>query len=73
MDYQIYAYLQLGQDKAAKTVLDEMTTVSGFTETFLSGHTRWLFRRRATRSNATTGRRQRNFRFVRASWLTCRR
>ena len=37
MDYQIYAYLQLGQDKAAKAVLDEMMTVSGFTETFFVG------------------------------------
>ena len=37
MDYQVYAYLQLGQDKAAKAVLDEMTTVTGFTETFLVG------------------------------------
>jgi hypothetical protein len=37
MDYQVYAYLQLGQDKAAKAVLDDMTTVTGFTETFLVG------------------------------------
>jgi tetratricopeptide (TPR) repeat protein len=37
MDYQVYAYLQLGQDKQAKAVLDEMTTVAGFTETFLVG------------------------------------
>ena len=37
MDYQVYAYLQLGQDKAAKAVLDEMTTVAGFTETYLVG------------------------------------
>jgi tetratricopeptide (TPR) repeat protein len=37
MDYQVYAYLQLGQDKAAKAVLDEMTTVTGFTESFLVG------------------------------------
>lgn len=37
MDYQIYAYLQLGQDKAAKAVLDEMTAVTGFTETYLPG------------------------------------
>ena len=37
MDYQVYAYLQLGQDRNAKAVLDEMTTVSGFTETFLVG------------------------------------
>jgi hypothetical protein len=33
MDYQVYAYLQLGQDAKAKAVLDDMTTVKGFTET----------------------------------------
>src|SRR5262249_33827001 len=37
MDYQVYAYLQLGQDANAKAVLDDMTTVKGFTETFLPG------------------------------------
>ena len=37
MDYQVYAYLQLGQDAKAKGVLDDMTTVKGFTETFLVG------------------------------------
>ena len=37
MDYLVYAYLQLGQDAKAKAVLDDMSTVSGFTETFLSG------------------------------------
>ena len=37
MDYLVYAYLQLGQDAKAKAVLDEMTTVTGFTETFLLG------------------------------------
>jgi Tetratricopeptide repeat len=37
MDYQVYAYLQLGQDAKAKAVLDDMTTVKGFTETFLVG------------------------------------
>ena len=37
MDYQVYAYLQLGQDTKAKAVLDDMTTVKGFTETFLPG------------------------------------
>jgi tetratricopeptide (TPR) repeat protein len=37
MDYQVYAYLQLGQDAKAKAVLDDMTTVKGFTETFLPG------------------------------------
>src|SRR6185369_13940295 len=37
MDYIVYAYLQLGQDAKAKAVLDDMTKVSGFTETFLVG------------------------------------
>src|SRR3954462_7124327 len=37
MDYQVYAYLQLGQDQKAKAVMDEETTVTGFTETFLVG------------------------------------
>ena len=37
MDYQVYAYLQLGQDTKAKAALDDMTTVKGFTETFLPG------------------------------------
>ena len=33
----MYAYLQLGQDTNAKAVIDDMTTVTGFTETFLPG------------------------------------
>jgi len=37
MDYEVYAYLQLGQDARAKAIIDEMTTVSGFSETFLAG------------------------------------
>src|SRR3954462_5963493 len=37
MDYQVYAYLQLGQDTKAKAVMDDMNTVAGFTETFLPG------------------------------------
>jgi hypothetical protein len=37
MDYLVYAYLQLGQDKKAKDVIDEMNTVTGFTETFPGG------------------------------------
>src|SRR4249920_2984161 len=37
MDYQVYAYLQLGQDAKAKALLDEMPSVAGFTETFLVG------------------------------------
>src|SRR5947199_9588822 len=37
LDYQVYAYLQLGQDTKAQAVLDDMKTVAGFTETFLVG------------------------------------
>src|SRR5256885_537327 len=37
MDYQVYAYLQLGQDAKAKAIVDEGTAVTGFTETFLPG------------------------------------
>jgi tetratricopeptide (TPR) repeat protein len=37
MDYQVYGYLQLGQDKNARAVIDEMKTVTGFTETFIPG------------------------------------
>jgi hypothetical protein len=29
-DYMVYAYFQLGQDKKAHTVIDEMNTVAGF-------------------------------------------
>jgi Tfp pilus assembly protein PilF len=37
MDYQVYGYLQLGQDQKAKAILDDAATVTGFTETFLVG------------------------------------
>ena len=37
MDYRVYAYLQLGQDSNAKAVIDDMMTVTGFTETFIAG------------------------------------
>jgi len=37
MDYLVYAYLQLGEDSKANAVLAAMTTVAGFTETFLVG------------------------------------
>ncbi|MCP3370394.1 hypothetical protein [Bradyrhizobium cajani] len=37
MDYLVYAYLQLGQDEKAATVIDEMKAVTGFTETFIAG------------------------------------
>src|SRR3954469_18333988 len=37
MDYQVYAYLQLGQDSKAKAVLEDMNAVKGFAEAFLPG------------------------------------
>src|SRR5882757_6259810 len=37
MDYQVYAYLQLGQDQKAKAIVDEMTTVTGLTENYMPG------------------------------------
>jgi len=37
MDYLVYAYLQLGQDYKAKAVIDDMKTVTGFSETFIAG------------------------------------
>src|SRR5262249_10393005 len=37
MDYQVYAYLQQGQDATAHAVRDDMATVKGFTEAFLPG------------------------------------
>jgi tetratricopeptide (TPR) repeat protein len=36
MDYEVYAYLQLGQDARAKAVIDEMMTVPVSGDTFLS-------------------------------------
>jgi hypothetical protein len=37
MDYQVYAYLQLGQDAKAKALIDEMAGVIGLTETYMPG------------------------------------
>jgi hypothetical protein len=37
MDYQVYAYLQLGQDARAKAAVDEMAVVNGVSETYLPG------------------------------------
>ena len=37
MDYLVYAYLQLGQDEKAKAVVDEMGTVTGFSESSIVG------------------------------------
>ena len=37
MDYEVYAYLQLGQDDRAKTLIEEMKTVPVSSATFLAG------------------------------------
>jgi hypothetical protein len=37
MDYLVYAYLQLGQDRKAAAVIDEMTAVTGFAENYPAG------------------------------------
>lgn len=37
MDYLVYANLQLGQDRKAKAVIDEMMTVGGRPEAYLAG------------------------------------
>ena len=37
MDYQVYAYLQLGQDAKAKALIDDMAGVTGLTETYMPG------------------------------------
>ena len=37
MDYQVYGYLQLGQDAKAKALIDEMAGVTGLTETYMPG------------------------------------
>ncbi len=37
MDYEVYAYLQLGQDEKAKALINEMAEVTGLTETYLAG------------------------------------
>src|SRR3954451_3440298 len=37
MDYLAYAHLQLGEDAKARAVIDDMTKVTGFTETFIPG------------------------------------
>ena len=37
MDYLVYAYLQTAQDAKARSLIDEMPAISGFTETFIAG------------------------------------
>jgi tetratricopeptide (TPR) repeat protein len=37
IDYQVYANLQLGRDARAKALIDEMSGITGFTETYLVG------------------------------------
>ena len=53
MDYQVYGYLQLGQDTKAKALIDEMEAVGGFTElhsgAVCAGHISGALRDRARR------------------------
>src|SRR5438874_1883379 len=35
MDYEVYAYLQLGQDAKAKALIDDMDGITGLTETYM--------------------------------------
>jgi hypothetical protein len=58
MDYLVYAYLQLGQDDKARTVIDEMRTVTGFSESFIAGLTPKQPLPRATPWSAATGKRR---------------
>ena len=52
----VYAHLQLGQDKEARAVVDEMGKVAERqSECVRRRITRWRLRRRAMRSSATTG------------------
>ena len=37
MDYLVYAYLQLGQDKKAKDIVDAVNAVTSFNENYLAG------------------------------------
>jgi hypothetical protein len=37
MDYQVYAFLQVGQDAKAKALIDDMAVVTGLTETYMPG------------------------------------
>ena len=73
MDYLVYAYLQLGQDKNASFVVDEMKRLSASLRRLSPVPTPWLLRRRATPSNAATGRPRRSFRSGPALCRTYRR
>ena len=64
MDYEVYAYLQLGQDEKAKATIDEMMTVTGLTGTYLPNLCRCACAA-ATWSSAATGRPRRTSRSVR--------
>ena len=73
MDYLVYAYLQLGQDKKAAAIIDEMNAVTGFTETFIAGPyalaaspARYAVERGDWKAAAA-------LKSVQARWLTCRR
>lgn len=37
MDYQVYAYLQLGQDDKAEAIINDMSAITGLTEAYMPG------------------------------------
>ena len=74
MDYLVYAYLQLGQDKRGRSRYrrDERRS-PGSPRLSSPGHTRWPLRRHATQWSAATGRLRPRFKCVPVRCLTCRR
>ena len=62
MDYMVYAYLQLGQDRNAQNVVAEMVQVADNPDQFAYGYALGRESRRATRWNAVIGRAPRSCR-----------
>ena len=54
-DYLVYAYLQLGQDKKAHAVIDDMRAIRIQSRTSSARIMRWPLHRRVTRWSAATG------------------
>jgi hypothetical protein len=67
-DYMVYAHLQLGQDKQAQAVIDDMIQESEFKAASWAPTMRSRPRRRAMRSSAATGTLHHNCRSGRAAF-----
>ena len=70
MDYLVYAYLQLAQDKEARAVVDELTKLEFKIERFSPVRTRSRQVKPAMCSNAASGRQLPSFRCVRPNTFT---